>query len=202
MSRFFVRLCGHSFPEFNNLSKESCSFIYFEDAVIFAEEMLAKFVAQDDDALATFVVFEEDRYLLASFTNRPITVLLSYEPKTADALKLATNIDALHMEVTSTVLQMSLDELHYIKDPHIGNSIREYFGVYSLEDVTLRALNFARCREAVQKVVEETVTIQVKLKLQTTRGTNIAELVKNIDVGFNPRVVGSIILGKEITRIN
>lgn len=184
-------------------------------AINLAEELLGA-VPQGEEA--TFTVENEDGKLLASATNRRIIGRFLKQQwggrKNDDAIACGEE----DFDATDAILLMDRKDLIELEDgsestdrigqDHISwhgpcevtltDSICEFFGVSSVEEITDEALAYARNRLNPQPADTQTVTLTLKVKIRVAPGTSVSEFIENLDYSVISNTVGITVQNTEI----
>lgn len=188
----------------------------FEDvhsATVLAEQLLG---VVPEGAETTFTVENEDGYLLAAITNRRI--LGVFKKQRYDARDNVEEVGTEEFDATDYILLMNPKMVRTLKDhdqstdfigeahvswdgPHdveLIDSLIEFFGVTSADEITEEALEYAKNRLNPQPATEHTVTLSIKLKVRVAPGADITELVDDLDYSVISNTDGITIYSSEI----
>lgn len=89
--------------------------------------------------------------------------------------------------------------------PHdvlITDSIRMFFGVESLEEITDEAFAAAKQRLNPQPATEQTVTLSLKVKIRVAAGSAVSDFIEELDYSVASNTVGITVLDTEIADSN
>lgn len=193
-----------------------------DEAIGLAEKMMDS-ISQGEEITcrqeATVTVENEDGCLLAAVTNRRIVGSFTKQQwggrKGDDAIYIGEET----FDATDAVLLMAHDDLVKVKDcdessDNIGrkfvdwngpcyvsieDNICDYFGAYSIDDITPEALAYARARANPQKPVEEVVTLTIKVKVRVMPGASKQEFIENLNYSVTSNTAGITVADTEIT---
>jgi hypothetical protein len=164
-----------------------------------AIKMMEKTLETTADGIKTTITVEtEEGYVMASVTNRRITALIPCA-STGNG-ESCTAPKSVTFDMTAMVLQMLLDEIHDIKDAELSRSVCAFFGVKTPDCITLRAVNFARERENSKTGHEETITLEVKVKVKFNADRSLTDFMENFTLEVKPQVAGiSVVMIEDVT---
>lgn len=185
-----------------------------EQSISVAEQLLGGLA---EGETSTFTV-EADGKLVAAITNRRIIGNFTKQTwggrKNDDAIYVGTE----DFDATSMILMMDYNQLIKLQDndessDDVGRSlvdwsgpcevaittaVCDYFGVMAIEDITEDALKFARQRENPKLHEEETVTLQIKVRIRRHPDATAAEFVENLDYSVVSNTPGIVVVDTEI----
>lgn len=156
----------------------------------------------------TFTVENESSHLRAVVTSRRI--LGTFTKQAWNDHDDAVEVGLETFDATDHVLLMSHDRLMALQDgaeisddiglQHVSwsgpchvsivDSVRAYFGVDDIEDITPDALAYAKNRASPQPPAYETVTLNVTLKVRVMPGARVNEFIDEMDYSFTSNTVG------------
>lgn len=125
-------------------------------------------------------------------------------------------------DATDHILLMSPDDVRALQDgsdntdeigsahvswdgPHdvmIADSIRMFFGVESLEEITDDAFAAAKQRLNPQPATEHTVTLTLKVKVRVAAGSAVSDFIEELDYSVTSNTSGITVLDTEIADSN
>lgn len=85
--------------------------------------------------------------------------------------------------------------------PHevaITDSIRYFFGVDDLEEITDEAIAEANHRLSPQPAIEQIVTLEIKVKVRVAPGASVGEFIENLNYSVTSNTVGITVNDTEI----
>lgn len=174
----------------------------------------------------TFTVENDCDAVVAVITNRRIKGMFTKQEWGGRKNDQALFVEDVEFDATDAVLAMSLDEIQALDDHHestdelgrqfvqwdgpcevgILDSIRKFFGVEDLGNLTEDALRYACNRLNPREVVDETVTLTIKVALrmpkpesEQERSELLSSFVENLDYSVLSNTVGVKVMNTEIT---
>ncbi|MCC5611225.1 hypothetical protein LC612_31830 [Nostoc sp. CHAB 5834] len=186
-----------------------------EDAVTIAEALLE---ATAEKGLATYTIRNSEERLVAAVTNRRIQGVFTKQEwggrKGDDAIK----VEDVPFDATNEVLTLSLENLLKLQDneyssddlgrlhvewdgPHevrVVESIKAYFGVDDLEDITPEVFEFVKNRMNPKNASFNTVTLVLRVKSRVSPGADIEEFVNNLNYTIASNTPGVVVQDTEL----
>jgi len=187
-------------------------------------DLAEEFVAAAHEP-TTFTVVNDCDQVVAVATNRRILGTFTKQVWGGRKGDDAIFVEDVEFDATDAVLRMSLDELQALEDqsestdalglehvswngPHsvaIVDSIVDYFGD-ELENLTDEALRYARNRANPREVVEEIVTLTIKVVVrmpkpesEQERSEMLSSFIENLDYSVASNSVAVTVKSTEIT---
>lgn len=179
-------------------------------AVDMAEELLG---ITPEGAETTFTVRNEYGDLVATVTNRRILGTFTKQVWIGRDEDQAAYVGEERFDCTDAVLLMPYQRLMELNDndessdelgrDHVSwdgpcsvevvEAVCEYFGVSCMQDITRKALDFARSRANPQPAREEVVQLNLAITLRVAPGLSVGDLTQQLAWQFGSQVPGIVV---------
>lgn len=200
-------------------------FANLDEAIHYAEDLLAALATVSEDEGVAFTVRTEDHEdfrLLASITNERVTGNFLKQKwggrKNDDAIWCGED----EFDATDHVLLMPLDQIIELEDGsestdelgrahvpwdgpcevNVVDSIKSFFGVSDLEDISEEALEYARRRIDPAAPMDAVITIEVKVRVKVAAGASLSDFIDEMEYSVRSNTNGVRVVDTEIVGTN
>lgn len=161
----------------------------------------------------TFTIENEDRYIIASLTNRRIIGEFVKQVLIGRKKDYEEEIERVEFDATDHILLMNYDQLIELTDNsvksddigtshvswngpycvHITDSICEYFDVNEVRNITPEQFAFARQLANPQPLIDFTIPITVNVKLRAAPGCDLDDAVRKLHFNLESTIPGVVV---------
>ena len=173
---------------------------------------LADGIFDQDGDPSTVTVEDADERVIASFTNRKVVGVMRRQTDGPRDTLVPVGED--EFDATDFILLMDAGEIRKIMDNdetsddigrahvtwddpcdvEIVESICEFFGIDSLEDLTDENVAFARAQRVPTPLVEKTVTLTVRVDIRALREDDVSAFLRNLNCAVESRTPGVFVM--------
>lgn len=175
-------------------------------------------LAESGDEPTTVTVHDSQGQYRIGLSNRRITGVFIKQRWVGLDKDHAETVESVRFDATHAVLTMDLHSLHALKDRsestddlgfwhvqwsgpsevEVTDSICEYFGVDSLQEINASALKRAAEHACAKPMREVTVQVTVSLKVKVWGDIDPMEVIDEMDFDFTSSTEGALIASSEI----